>query len=89
MHSHCIYDVPTCSWAYVQGAVAHCLVWGSLQLGALSPVLLLLLAASGRPTAAALLALIALLTVLAPVRRARHGTLVTVSASFHLHKTSI
>lgn len=82
LHSHRIGDgtgitgdgnlsaVPCCiSWGtYLKGAVAHCLVWGGLQLGALSPVFTLVIYKLLGPRCALFFVASAILSVLAPSR---------------------
>ena len=56
------------SWTYLKGAIAHCLVWGGLQLGALSPVITFFLYNFLGPRSSVLFILCALFSVLAPSR---------------------
>ena len=55
-------------WTYLKGAIAHCLVWGGLQLGALSPVITFFLYNFLGPRSSVLFILCALFSVLAPSR---------------------
>lgn len=55
-------------WTYLKGAIAHCLVWGGLQLGALSPVITFFLYNFLGPRSSVIFILCALFSVLAPSR---------------------
>lgn len=55
-------------WTYFKGAIAHCMVWGGLQLGALSPVVTLATYQLLGPRCAVLFLACAILSVLAPSR---------------------
>lgn len=55
-------------WTYFKGAIAHCMVWGGLQLGALSPVVTLATYQLLGPRCAVLFLACAILSVLAPAR---------------------
>ena len=55
-------------WTYFKGAIAHCMVWGGLQLGALSPVVTLAIYQLLGPRCAVLFLAVAILSVLAPSR---------------------
>ena len=71
LHSHRIGGDGSCL-DHLKGAAAHLLVWGGLQLGALSPVLFFSLwRLLGYQTALAFVAT-ALLTVLYPARHSKH-----------------
>ena len=53
-------------WTYLRGALAHCLVWGGLQVGALSPFITLALYQLLGPSFAFSFLTVALLSVLIP-----------------------